>query len=55
MDQPRLAISQRAVTLVLAALTIFAALCFTFAGVSILENATPTARMIQHSGPSLPG
>jgi hypothetical protein len=55
MDQSRMAVSRSAVKLVLAVLTIFAVLCFTLAGVSILENGTPTARINQHQGPSLPG
>jgi hypothetical protein len=53
MDKVRPAVSHGAATLVLAALAVFAALCFAFAGVSILENGTTTAKVAPHSGPSL--
>jgi hypothetical protein len=52
MDQSR--VSQGAATFVLAVLAIFAVLCFTIAGVSIIENGTPTARL-QIPGTLLPG
>jgi hypothetical protein len=52
MDQTR--VSQGSARFVLAVLAIFAMLCFTIAGVSIIENGTPTARL-QNSGTLLPG
>ena len=52
MDHSR--VSHGAAKFVLAVLTIFAMLCFTIAGVSIIENGTPTARL-QNSGALLPG
>jgi hypothetical protein len=53
MDQSRSTVSHRAATLVLAAFAVFAVLCFAFAGVTILENGTTTAKVAPHSGPSL--
>ena len=50
MDPSRIAVSPRAVRLVVAALTIFAVMCFAFAGARILENDRPTATLLQHPG-----
>jgi hypothetical protein len=52
MDQSR--VSQGAAKFVLSVLAIFAMLFFTIAGVSIIENGTPTARL-QIPGTLLPG
>jgi hypothetical protein len=53
MNQPQAAVSQRAATIVVTVLAIFAVLCFAFAGASILENATTTAKVFRHAAPSL--
>jgi hypothetical protein len=53
MDKSRAPFSRTAVTLMVAALTFFAVLCFAFAGMSILENGIPTAQTHPHSAPSL--
>ncbi len=55
MDRSRLAGRQKTMRLVLATLVVFAVLCFAFAGVTILETGTPTARLIQHPVPPAPG